>query len=582
MLGRYALFDEIASGGMAAVHYARLMGSVGFTRTVAIKRLHPQLACDPEFVDMFLDEARLAARIRHPNVVPTLDIVSEGDELFLVMEYVLGETLSKLHKAAKKRGEVFEPSVSVALAVNLLDGLHAAHEARSETGEPLEIVHRDVSPQNLIVGADGVARVLDFGVAKAAGRIQVTRDGALKGKLAYMAPEQLERGGFDRRVDIFAAGVVLWELLTGRRLFDGGSDAVVFGQVLGLDVQPPSHVRAGVPAALDEVVMRSLARSPDDRFSTAHEMATELERALPGARPREVAALVQRLAGDALDKRAEVLGRIESYVSPPVSMPGQRGLAFDPFDEAPTALLAPPQARQVVGAASDDGLRGDLSWGDPQTLAELPPSMRTAQASADASRGGAQNEPSWIDRGGLVVPPSSKPTAARMAPWATPGEAGGDGGEAAPGSGSSRKSERPASLRAPPLKFTEPDEAPRWRVGVWVGLVAVLAVGVGVATQVGRDGLRSLVGAGPGRAPSGQASVAGERPEAGPTLTAVASASATASARGEASTRAPGSEKAMSPAVASAKASAAAGASGAPSAPGVAPRPMASATPPTP
>src|SRR5262245_3092434 len=177
VVGRYALYGEIASGGMATVHFERLLGPVGFSRTVAIKRLHPQFAKDPEFVSMFLDEARLAARIRHPNVVATLDVVATKGELFLVMEYVQGESLSRLARAVMARGENLPPRIVASIMCGVLHGLHAAHEARDQRGEPLGIVHRDVSPQNVLVGIDGTARVVDFGVAKASGRHQSTRKG---------------------------------------------------------------------------------------------------------------------------------------------------------------------------------------------------------------------------------------------------------------------------------------------------------------------------------------------------------------------------------------------------------------------
>src|SRR5579863_8618035 len=198
---------------MATVHIGRLIGPVGFSRTVAIKRLHPQHAKEPDFVSMFLDEARLAARIRHPNVVPTLDVVATEGELFVVMDYVPGESLSRLAAATFAAGARFPLRAVVSIMAGSLHGLHAAHEAKSERGEPLGIVHRDVSPQNILVGIDGVARVLDFGVAKAAGRLHTTREGELKGKLAYMAPEQLETGTLTRQSDVYAAAVVLWETL---------------------------------------------------------------------------------------------------------------------------------------------------------------------------------------------------------------------------------------------------------------------------------------------------------------------------------------------------------------------------------
>jgi eukaryotic-like serine/threonine-protein kinase len=188
-LDRYVLHDEIASGGMGAVHLARLRGARGFARTVAIKRLHPHVARDPDVLAMFLDEAHLAARVRHPNVVATLDVVAQGDEVFLVMEYVEGESLSRLQKTPE-----IPLAIASAIVCDMLHGLHAAHEAVSERGEPLQIVHRDVSPQNILVGLDGATRVVDFGIAKAASRLQTTRDGVIKGKLRYMAPEQIRRG----------------------------------------------------------------------------------------------------------------------------------------------------------------------------------------------------------------------------------------------------------------------------------------------------------------------------------------------------------------------------------------------------
>ncbi|MCW5837256.1 MAG: serine/threonine protein kinase, partial [Labilithrix sp.] len=223
-VGRYALGAPIARGGMATLHLGRLVGSAGFARTVAIKRLHRHLCADPSFLDAFADEARLAARIRHPNVVPTLDVVSTEasaaapGELLLVMEYVDGESLSALARQAKAP---LPPPIVVAIVSEMLHGLHSAHEARSEDGQPLGIVHRDVSPQNVLVGADGVARLVDFGIARATGvrRGSSTGEGDLKGKLAYMAPEQIRREPVTRKTDIFAAGIVLWELLTGRRLF---------------------------------------------------------------------------------------------------------------------------------------------------------------------------------------------------------------------------------------------------------------------------------------------------------------------------------------------------------------------------
>ncbi|HEY6462542.1 MAG TPA: serine/threonine-protein kinase, partial [Polyangiaceae bacterium] len=225
VVGRYAVFDEIAVGGMATVHVGRLLGPAGFSRTVAMKHLHKQFAGDPEFVAMFLDEARIAARIRHPNVVSTLDVVTLDGELYLVMDYVAGESVAHLLRGLRRRDAFVPPRIAVTIACDMLAGLHAAHEATDDHGQPLGIVHRDVSPQNVLVGTDGSARVVDFGVAKAAGRMQTTREGQVKGKAAYMAQEQLRGGAVDRRTDVYSAAVVLWETLTGERLFKSDTPA---------------------------------------------------------------------------------------------------------------------------------------------------------------------------------------------------------------------------------------------------------------------------------------------------------------------------------------------------------------------
>jgi serine/threonine-protein kinase len=366
-IGRYALHGEIASGGMATVYVGRQRGQAGFARTVAIKRLHPQHAKEPEFVAMFLDEARLAARIRHPNVVPTLDVVATDGELFLVMEYVQGESLARLLRATRQRKEHAPTRVVAAIVTDVLHGLHAAHEATSEKGEPLGLVHRDVSPHNILVGTDGAARVVDFGVAKAAGRIQTTREGQLKGKIAYMAPEQIT-GVASRRTDVYAASVVLWEALTARRLFSGENDANVMNQVMNATVAPPSKHVEGLDPAWDEIVLRGLERDEERRYATAREMALEIEARVPLARATEVGAWVESLAGESLAKRAAEVTSVESasdvdvvpaepesMASPPVS--GSRPAAAKAAEAAPRPTV--PDA-PVAGESTSS--RSAVSW----------------------------------------------------------------------------------------------------------------------------------------------------------------------------------------------------------------------------
>ncbi|NUO48895.1 MAG: serine/threonine protein kinase [Polyangiaceae bacterium] len=308
-VGRYQVYEAFAAGGMASVHLGRLKGQAGFARTVAIKQLHPSFAEDASTVSTILDEARIASRIQHPNVVSTLDVVVEGTDILLVLEYVHGESFARL-----LRGSAEPPPVEVALAVvtGMLHGLHAAHEAKSETGEPLGIVHRDVSPQNVLVGADGLARVLDFGIAKARGRLQTTREGQVKGKLAYMAPEQIKLGEVSRRTDVFAAGIVLWEALTGERLFTGDNEGHLMMRVVEAKVEAPSARRSEIPAEIDAVVLRALSREPSERFGTAREMALALEATRPIASTSVVGHWVEQTASATLEERAARVRAIEA------------------------------------------------------------------------------------------------------------------------------------------------------------------------------------------------------------------------------------------------------------------------------
>lgn len=306
---------------MASVHYGRLVGAAGFAKVVAIKRLHRALTHNESFKNAIIEEGRLAARVRHPNVVPPLDVLSEGGELLLVMEYVHGESLSRLMRSAWSGAETIPLAVSAAIMSNVLHGLHAAHEAKDENGKPLDIVHRDISPQNVIVGVDGAARVIDFGIAKAVTSEGNTTAGTIKGKVPYLSPEQLEGEPATRRTDIYAASVVFWELLAGKRLFEGEDDAHVLRNIMTMTVPPPSSLNLSVPRAVDDVVLRGLARAPADRFPTAREMAVALEAAVHLATPTVVGAWAERLAVDALSARAKHIAEVEGAQSAPGRKP---------------------------------------------------------------------------------------------------------------------------------------------------------------------------------------------------------------------------------------------------------------------
>ena len=400
VMGRYALFREIAAGGMAVVHLGKLQGPVGFSRTVAIKRLYPQYTRDPEFVSMLLDEARLAARIRHPNVVPTLDVVASSGELFLVMEYVHGDSLARLLRAATARKERVPLPVILSIVCGALGGLHAAHEARGARGEPLGIVHRDISPQNILVGSDGVPRIVDFGVAKAAGRVQTTRDGQLKGKMGYFAPEQIS-GTVTRKTDLFAMSIVLWEALAGRRLFRGENDATTLFNLLHAAVPPPSTFAPEVPPALDAAILKGLERDPSKRFETAREMAIALEQSGRLAGTNETGAWVERLAVETLAKRSRFLAEVEgSGGDAPSDDTVAAIMASDeaPDDETrsdsdssarlPAAALAPlpgtPTAFQPIDHPVDDF---DAEHHDPLERPSRPPPAESTGLSVSRSMG---------------------------------------------------------------------------------------------------------------------------------------------------------------------------------------------------
>ncbi len=378
VIGRYVLYDEIAAGGMATIHIGRLLGEGGFSRPVAIKRLHPQFAKDSEFVSMFLEEARLAARIRHSNVVPVVDIVSTDQELFLVMEFIQGETITRLTRVSRKRARIVPLPIALAIAADMLQGLHAAHEAKDETGKPLDIVHRDISPHNIMVGRDGVSRVLDFGIAKASSSASSTRDGEVKGKFAYMSPEQLSSVRVDRRADIFAASIVLWEMVTGQRLFQAADPAAIVGKVLHGEIKAPSTCAPGLPASVDALVLCGLERDRDSRFSTALDMARAIEKlGTPIARPTEVGAWVNRIAGDALKARAKRLAEIESTGS----------FSRDGAANALAALNSSPQVDNTGSHSASQSRSGMRPVGSAPSYpshpsgASLPPSAMSASAS---------------------------------------------------------------------------------------------------------------------------------------------------------------------------------------------------------
>jgi serine/threonine protein kinase len=276
-LGRYQVVKRLAAGGMADVLLARTEGIAGFERHVVIKRIHAELLEEPRYVKMFLDEARLAASLHHHNIVQVNDIGEENGEYFFAMEYVHGEDARTLLVEASQRGETIPLEHVVTIIMAAAAGLHHAHEQRGMDGSPLHIVHRDVSPANILVGYDGAVKVADFGIALAAHRAEQTQSGVLKGKVAYMSPEQCNCDPVDRRSDVFSLGIVLYELATVRPCFAGDNDFMTMSAIVGGKIDKPSSHRKDLPPKLEAIILKALARKASDRYQSADELRIALE-----------------------------------------------------------------------------------------------------------------------------------------------------------------------------------------------------------------------------------------------------------------------------------------------------------------
>jgi serine/threonine-protein kinase len=434
LLDPYELVGEIASGGMATVYLGRLAGPSGFQRLVAIKRLHPHLAREEQFVEMFLDEARLAAGIHHPHVVPILEVGQSDLGYYLVMQFVEGETLSGLTSRAYARGVMLPRLVAVRIVLDTLLGLHAAHQLKDGEGRLLGLVHRDCTPQNILVGVDGSSRITDFGVARAAARLAITRPLTVKGKVAYLSPEQASAGELDRRSDIFTMGIVLWEVLAGRPLFTGDNDAAIVARLLTAPIPSLRNFVKDIPPELDEVCGRALQRLPSRRYATAAAMAEALERAalasLGGLGSHtDVGRCVEMLMGAELTTQREALNawlaqnesaplsrrrsaaELSSFVPGPPIVPNIALPARSPTPEAakPSDPVepAPPSTRDA--APTKDAAPGKTSVESPSMLSLPPrdpaaPSPSTPPPRTTSQRPAAPVAPAPAESAGFTVP----------------------------------------------------------------------------------------------------------------------------------------------------------------------------------
>ncbi|MFO0556394.1 MAG: protein kinase [Polyangiales bacterium] len=355
-LGRYELRYRLASGGMASVYLAKARGHAQFEKWVAVKVIAPQLATDRSFVRMFLDEARLVARLNHPNICAVLDFGEADSTYFLTMEYLHGESLSTLIKSSLKIGAPLPVPVACRIVADAARGLHAAHELKLSDGRFANVVHRDVSPQNIFVLYDGVTKVVDFGIARSVDRTaERTSTGMIKGKLAYMAPEQLRGIEPDRRVDVFALGVVLWECITGKRLFQRQVEAATMCAVLQDPIQPPSSVAPGIAKELDAIIEKALCRNPDERYQTAAELAREIDRFVASrgvpAGPDEVADLMKQHFAERIAQRDKLL---HADLAPAPNHIREEAIAVESAFGNRETIAPPPDESDESDEASDE------------------------------------------------------------------------------------------------------------------------------------------------------------------------------------------------------------------------------------
>ena len=400
-LGKYRLIAELGHGGMAEVYLTVARGPAGFNKLVVVKQIRPQLAEDPEFLGMFLDEARLAARLSHPNVVQTNEVGQEGERYFIAMEYLEGQPLNRIvHRLQKGGGLAL--SLHVKILSEALAGLHHAHELADYDGTHLGVVHRDVTPHNVFITYDGQVKVVDFGIAKALDSSSETRSGVLKGKVAYMAPEQARGERVDRRADVFSVGVMLWEAATGKRLWKGLPDITILQRLLSGEVPTPRSINPDVPEELEAIILTALAHQRDGRYATAADMETALEDYLDARGERVHTRDVSKAMMSAFEAdRAKIKGIIDEQLRDrPVSVAGPATLPV--IDPNGNSSSTPGQSRSSSGGSSDLS-RGaeDLDAGSGSTSYTGPSALFAS--SAPASSEGAAGKRGLVAAAALVA-----------------------------------------------------------------------------------------------------------------------------------------------------------------------------------
>ncbi|MDP1828655.1 MAG: protein kinase [Archangium sp.] len=389
--GNYTLIKKLATGGMAEVWLAKQSGIEGFNRHVVIKRILPHLAEDPEFVQMFLNEAKVAARFNHPNIAQIFDLGETGGQYYIAMEFIHGEDLGRVMRRAWSTGQWIARHITLRVMADTCQGLYYAHTRNDEQGRPLRVVHRDISPQNILISFDGAVKVVDFGIAKASDQVSNTKSGAIKGKFAYMAPEQAAGKPLDARSDLFALGLVLYELVTGVRPLKRDSELATLQAALECKIDPPSAV-AEVPPELDGIVMRALAKAPDDRYVDAREFQRALEQHLLNSKEMatsaEVSELMAALFADRLGEEAR-LGApnpsTESSTSNPV--PPSYSSAPQSVTQPPPKQPSPPPPPPRRESGGPVRASPNMTLDDEATMGDLE-AEQDDEASGPSLRGG--------------------------------------------------------------------------------------------------------------------------------------------------------------------------------------------------
>ena len=385
MLGKFELLATIGTGGMASVLLARQRGPAGFEKVVVLKVIHAHMAQDPIAINMLLDEARVAAQIEHQNVVHTYELGEAQGTYYIAMEYLAGESFAQVLKRASRSAPTLDPYLASRIVADAAEGLHAAHELKDLAGNPIEVVHRDVSPGNIVVLYKGGVKVVDFGIAKAHGRVTSTQDGELKGKYGYMAPEQIRNEPMDRRSDVFSLGVVLWEALALRRLFQADSVGATLMQILSTSRTPPSEHRPAVPAALDAVALKALSPDPRDRYQTAAAMKQAIEDVIWQTRygAVEIERHMTTLFADRMEQRRTLLAQVSrealsatdlatlgAAFQEPVSSRGQPSPAVAHSPTAPAVPSSPMAPRSAPSAMTARPSLPALPMAPPMQLRE--------------------------------------------------------------------------------------------------------------------------------------------------------------------------------------------------------------------